>query len=129
MAAHTVPHGVGAVLHLPDLLQRKAQLPKQLDPPQDLHLSLPIVPVTVLAVPPGGEQSLRLIKADVLPRDAHQGFHFIDFQGITPHLWGQGTPSTRGKVKRLSKFLYRGWEVGAGCGTITAMRRLCGWTG
>ena len=88
MAAHPVPHRVGAPLHLADLLQGHPQLPQQLDPPQGLHLRLSVIPVAVLAVPPGGEQPLRLVKADVLSGDAHQGLHLVDLQAY--HLTSVG---------------------------------------
>ena len=100
MAAHAVSHRVGPVLHPADLLQGNAQLPQQFDLEERLDLGVPVIPVAVLAVPPGGQKALGLIEADVLPGNAHQGLHLVDFQ--VPHLGFRvhDTPSSRGKVKR-----------------------------
>ena len=78
VAAHAVPHGLGPLLHPADLLNGHAQLPQQLDAPEDVHLLLAVVPVAVFAVAAGGEQALLLIEADILFCDAHQGLHLID---------------------------------------------------
>ena len=79
MPAHAVAHRMYPLEHLPDFLNGQAQLSQQPDPQQNLHILFPIIPVTVLGVSPGAEQSLVLVKADILFCDPGQGLHFIDF--------------------------------------------------
>ena len=103
MTAHAVPHGVGPALHPADFLQRHTQLSQQLDLEQDADLGLAIVPIAVFAVSPGGQKALGLIKANVLPGDAHQGLHLVDFQAAHLAFRYDHTPSRRGKVKEFLK--------------------------
>ena len=84
MAAHAVPYGVDARLHVSDLLQGDAQLAHELDLPQPLHVLLPVLPVAVLCVAPGGDEPLVLVEADILFCDAHLGLHFVDLHGLGP---------------------------------------------
>ena len=77
--ANTVAHRMYPLEHLPDLLNGQAQLSQQPDPQQDPHLFLLVIPIPVFGVSPGAEQSLLLIKPDVLFRDPGKSLHFIDF--------------------------------------------------
>ena len=80
MAAHAVGHRVHTGEHLPNLLQRHAQLTHELDAPEGVHFAAAVIPVAVFAVAAGAQQPLRLVKADVLFGDAHQGLYLVDLQ-------------------------------------------------
>ena len=82
MAAHPVAHGVAPRLHPADLLQGHAQFPQQLDLLELFHLSRAVLPIAVLAVAPGGNEALLLVKADILFGDAHLGLYLIDLHAL-----------------------------------------------
>ena len=91
VAAHTVAHRLLSLLHPADVLNGDAQLAHELNALEGLHLRPAVVPVSVFAVAPGGQQSLFLIEAYILFGDAHQGLHFVDFHAnhlsVTPLLY------------------------------------------
>ena len=65
VAQQAVGEGKFSLLHPPDLLQGHIQLAQQLDLAQGLHILLTIIPVAVVCVSTGGEQSLLFIEADI----------------------------------------------------------------
>ena len=94
-----VLQGQNALLHFADLLQRHVQLSQQLDLPQDLRVGVGVVPVAVVRVPSGVQQSLFFVESDVALGDAHQLLHLVDLHAA--HLrCKKDIPSTRWKVKR-----------------------------
>ena len=108
MPAHAVAHGVGAALHLSDLLQGDPQLSQQLNPPQNLRLLLTVIPVAV-AAPLRLQQPLRLVKADVFLRNAYQASTSLIFMGLTSFYTVIVYLPERGKSREFSKKFPRVW--------------------
>lgn len=68
-------------LQAPDGLQRQAQLTQQLDLAQGVRVLLRIIPVAVF-LPPGADQPLLLVKADVGPGHVQQRLQLADIHGM-----------------------------------------------
>ena len=123
MPPHAVAHCVGAGEHEPNFVNGHIQLPQQPDPAEHQHVLFSIIPVAVFRVPPGTDQPLLLVEADVLFRDSRQGLDLVDFQ--TGHRLSDSyyKPSTRGKVKCFCIFLEKNFAPAGQTGNCDFVQR------
>ena len=88
LSGHSLSQRTLSLQHLPDLGQRHIQFAQQFDAPQTLDIRLRVTAVAVAGLPPGADEPLFLIKADILFGHAYGGFHLVDLHWLRSLLTG-----------------------------------------